>query len=131
MGVCILSLVISQTPLKLSNRDENSTCKEIADYCLRFNYHEKRTIYQSMPMFAYFIDRTPKDFPKGLHLITEENLLKSPVGSIIIWDSHYAANYGPVDYTWFEDRPDKFLAKIQTESPDKKVDFIIYERINQ
>lgn len=128
---CILSLIVAHQPLRLANRDENSTCKQIADWCMKFKYHETRGIYQSMPMFAYFYDRTPSQFPKGLHLITRESVERSPVGSIIIWDSHYAANYGPVNYTYFEDRPDKFLPKLQTYSPDSTVAFIIYERINQ
>lgn len=128
---CILSLIIAHQPLRLANRDENSTCKEIADWCKKFKYHETRSIYQSMPMFAYFYDRTPAQFPKGLQLITKESVERSPVGSIIIWDSHYAANYGPVNYTYFEERPEKFLPKLQTYSPDSTVAFIIYERINQ
>ncbi|MBK9271249.1 MAG: hypothetical protein IPM48_06600 [Saprospiraceae bacterium] len=130
-SLCVASLAISQKPLKLANRDENSTCKEIADWCVKFGYHDSRTIYQSMPMFTYFIDRTPAQFPKGLHLITEKNLENAPVGSVVIWDSHYAANYGPVAYTWFESRPEKYVPKFQAVSPDQRVDFLIFEKIKQ
>lgn len=127
----VFSIFVSAKSLRLENRDENTTCKVIVDWCKTYQYEKSRTIYQSLPMFAYFYDKTPKEFSKGLHLITKESLDNSPIGSIVIWDSHYAANFGKLDYKYFEERPDLFVPKIQTFSPDSNVVFLIYERINK
>ena len=57
-------------------------------------------------------------------------LEKSKVGSIVIWDSHFAQKFSKVEKKYFDERPNKYLLLDQKLSPDRRVEFYIYERIN-
>ncbi|HRI00385.1 MAG TPA: hypothetical protein PK006_04960 [Saprospiraceae bacterium] len=131
IALCIVHGLLFIRPIILENRDENSTCKEIAGWVLANKYHLQRPIYQNMAMFNYFMDMTEEDYPKGLKFITPQEMEKSPIGSIVIWDGHFAGKYSGVDYKYFEDRPELYLFLKQWNSPDGKFMFVAYERVNK
>ena len=130
IALCAVNVYLFTNPIQLANRDENSTCKEIVDWVNQNKYIHSRHIYQQLSMFTYFMDMTPSEFKYGLDNVTVPLMEQSKVGSIVIWDSHFAERYGGVNYKYFEDRPDKFLILKQWQSPDQKVVFAAFERIN-
>ena len=117
-------------PIKLIDSGENHTAKEIVDWVKKNNFQDTRTIYQNLPTFNYFFDRTPEDYKMGNFAMNEDVLEKSKVGSIVIWDSHFAQKFSKVEKKYFDERPNKYLLLDQKLSPDRRVEFYIYERIN-
>lgn len=133
-GIALFSLIGSYLffkPIKLIDSGENHTAKELVDWVKKYNYQDTRPIYQVLPTFNYFFDKTPEDYKFGMMNLIPSELDKSKVGSIIIWDSHFALKFGKVEKSYFDTRPDKYLQLDQKLSPDKRVEFYIYERINK
>lgn len=126
----IVSTFLFMKPIKLIDSGENHTAKEIVDWVKKNNFQDTRTIYQNLPTFNYFFDRTPEDYKMGNFAMNEDVLEKSKVGSIVIWDSHFAQKFSKVEKKYFDERPNKYLLLDQKLSPDRRVEFYIYERIN-
>lgn len=88
-GVLCFLLLITFKPLRMS--EEDITLKELAAW--HKDYEKQNGTKQLLlenQMFYYFSDKVAQDFtPKPLG-INEENINKSPKGSLIFWDSHYS-----------------------------------------
>lgn len=129
--LCFSSIYIFKQPIYLNAGDENTICKEIVDFCKKYNFINTRPIYQSLAMFNYFCDRTPSQYPKGINSISKDALDNSPPGSIIIWDTHFGRGYGAIELDYFETQLDKFMFVKQWITQDQRVEFRMFERINK
>lgn len=127
----IVAAILFIKPIKLVDSGENYTAKQIVEWVRERNYQNSRMIYQNLPTFNYFFDKTYSDYPMGCTSMTPAILDTSRVGSIVIWESHFAQKFGGVEKAYFDQRQDKYLALQQYRSPDNRVDFIIYERVNK
>jgi hypothetical protein len=59
----------------------------------------------------------------------DSSLNKAPVGSIIIWDSHYATKYGKVEISYFEKNFAKYKMLKQFRAEDNTFAAIVFEKI--
>lgn len=78
--------LVTEQPFPLD--DESREIKEVADWYMQQDFDD-RTLLCNHPLFFYYTDlsQTPPDgrFPK----LQPDILQEAPVGSIILWDSHY------------------------------------------
>ena len=126
--VCLLSMLIYIRPKELCC-DENFEQKKITDYVIN-NKLDQKPIIQNLALMDYFYGKNKWDYPAGcISMYGDSSLDKAKLGSIIIWDTHYATKYGKVEYTYFEKNFDKFKVLKEFRSEDNRFAALVLEKI--
>jgi hypothetical protein len=126
--LCILTVLVYIRPKELCC-DENFEQKKIVEY-IQENKLDAKPLYQNLALFNYFYDKNGWEFKNGnTGMQGDSTLDKAPIGSIIIWDSHYATKYGKVEIGYFEKNFSKYKMLKQFRAEDNTFAAIIFEKI--
>ncbi len=127
-GLCIVSMLIYIQPKELCC-DENFEQKKITEYVIA-NKLDKKLIYQNLALMDYFYGKNKWDYPGGcISMSGDSTLDQAKVGSIIIWDTHYATKYGKVEYKYFEKNFSKYKILKEFKSEDNRFAALVMEKI--
>lgn len=100
-GLCVLTMLIYIRPKELCC-DENYEQKKITDYVIE-NKLDKKPIMQSLALMNFFMGKNFWDYPAGCSpMYGDSTLEKAKVGTIVIWDTHYATKYGKVQVEYIQ-----------------------------
>jgi hypothetical protein len=100
-ALCLLTVLIYIRPKELCC-DENFEQKKISEYVIE-NKLDKKPIMQSLALMNFFVGRNNWDYPNGCtQMYGDSTLDRAKVGTIIIWDTHYATKYGKVQGAYIE-----------------------------
>ncbi|MFY8128467.1 MAG: hypothetical protein ACOVMM_08805 [Chitinophagaceae bacterium] len=128
--LCILTVLIYIRPKELCC-DENFEQKKIVEY-FQENKLDAKPIIQNLALFNYFYDKNSWEFKNGnTGMLGDSTLDKAPIGSIIIWDSHYATKYGKVEIGYFEKNLAKYKLLKQFRAEDNSFAAIVFEKIGR
>ena len=128
--LAILQMVLVIRPKELKD-DENAAQKEIVEWCKDQQLETKYPILSSLALFNYFYDKNPWEFPKGQEPVSAETINKAPVGTIIIWDTHYASKYGKVEIGFFNANPNKFKLLKELVSNNMDIQILVFQKMAQ
>jgi hypothetical protein len=116
--------------IKLSPEDK--TCQDVANW-----YKENEATYKGKPlynthiMFYYFSGKVEKQFtPEPITIADTATMEKAPVGSLVLWDSHYGyrPNYKRgVPYEYFA-QSGKYQTLQVFEAEDGRFAAVIFEK---
>ena len=126
-GLCLASMLIYVHPKALCC-DENFEQKKIAEYIVD-NKLDQKPILQSLALMDFFYGKNKWDYPAGCLPMSEDGINKAKVGSIVIWDSHYAPRFGKVEYEYFQKNAAKFRMIKDFRSSDNRFAAVIFEKI--
>ena len=127
-GLCLVSMLIYIQPKELCC-DENFEQKKITEYVIA-NKLDQKPIMQNLALMDYFYGKNKWDYPAGCTSMNGDSTLdKAKVGTIIIWDTHYATKYGKVEYQYFEKNFDKYKMLKEFKSEDNRFAALILEKI--
>ena len=100
-ALCLLTMLIYIRPKELCC-DENFEQKKITDYVIE-NKLDKKPIMQTLALMDFFYGKNKWDYPAGcISMYGDSTIDKAKVGTIIIWDTHYATKYGKVQGAYIE-----------------------------
>lgn len=129
--LCAFMALLSVKAIKLS--PEDNTCQDVAKW-FKSNPSvvEGKPLYNTHIMFYYFLGKVEKQMkPEPIAIADTATMEKAPVGSVVLWDSHYGyrPNYNRgVPYQYFVDtRKYKELQVFQ--SSDNNFAYVIFEKI--
>ena len=128
-ALSIITVLIYIRPKELCC-DENFEQKNIANYVSEQQL-DKKPIIQNLGLFDFFLNKNSWEFPAGnTPMDGDSSLDKAPVGSIVIWDTHYAKKYGHVEFSYFQRNSSKYKIIKQFKSDDNAFAAIIFEKIS-
>jgi hypothetical protein len=109
--------------------DENFEQKKIVEY-IQENKLDNKPLIQNLALFNYFYDKNAWEFKNGNAVMYgDSSLNKAPVGSIIIWDSHYATKYGKVELSYFQNNATKYRLVKEFKEQYPMFFAYVYEKI--
>ena len=126
----VLSMLIYIRPKELCC-DENFEQKKITDYILESNLI-KKPIIQNLALMDFFYGKNKWDYPAGcISMYGDSTLDKAKIGSIIIWDTHYATKYGKVEGAYIEKNINNGNLKMikQFRSEDNAFAAVVVEKV--
>lgn len=128
--LCAFMALVSVKAVALS--EEDKTCQNVAKW-----YQQNEAIVKGKPlynthiMFYYFMGKVEKQFaPEPIPIVDTATMEKAPVGSIVLWDSHYGyrANYKRgVPYEYFQ-QSGKYQELSVFQSADNRFATVIMEK---
>lgn len=125
--LCVCSMAFT-IRLKELCCDENFEQKKIVDFVKEQKLDDK-PIYQNLALFNYFYGKNAWDFKAGNYGISGDSTIQNaPVGSIIIWDSHYAVKYGKLQLDYFNKNIRNFKVLKQFVSGDNSFGAYVFEK---
>ncbi len=88
-GLCAFMALLAVKPIKLSPEDK--VCQQVADWYKQNSAElSGKPLYNTHIMFYYFLGKVEKQFQPEPQPITDTATMeKAPVGSLVLWDSHY------------------------------------------
>jgi Gpi18-like mannosyltransferase len=122
---CVFAIGVLYSPYALWYKipfqldDEETVIKKATDWLKQTSY-AKEKIYYIAPYVAVCMDIDPFDITQSGIIwdpISQYPMEKVPVGSVMIWDSHFGPNEGNVKLDTIYKRP--FLTFLNKFSPDK------------
>jgi hypothetical protein len=126
--LCILTVLVYIRPKELCC-DENFEQKKIVEY-IQENKLDNKPLIQNLALFNYFYDKNAWEFKNGnAGMYGDSSLNKAPVGSIIIWDSHYATKYGKVELSYFQNNATKYRLVKEFKEQYPMFFAYVYEKI--
>ncbi|MBS4043586.1 MAG: hypothetical protein KGZ59_07200 [Chitinophagaceae bacterium] len=127
-GLCVVSMFIYIQPKELCC-DENYEQKKITEYVIA-NKLDQKPIIQNLALMDYFYGKNKWDYPAGcISMSGDSTLDQAKVGTIVIWDTHYATKYGKVEYKYFEANAAKYKMLKDFKSEDNRFAAVILEKI--
>lgn len=112
---------------KLNN--ENCEQKKITDYVIA-NKLDQKPIMQNLALMNFFMNKNNWDYKNGCYQMYGDSTLdKAKVGTVIIWDTHYATKYGKVEYAYFQKNQQKYKLIKEFRSEDDRFAAIIVEKV--
>jgi len=128
--LCSFMALVNVKAIKLS--DEDKICQDVASW-----YKQNETTWKDKPlynthiMFYYFMGKVEKQFsPEPIVISDSATMEKAPVGSLVLWDSHYGyrQNYKRgVPYEYFANNG-KYQTLQVFQVPDGRFAYVIFEK---
>ncbi len=120
-------------PLKLSTED--MTVKRVVTWAKR-NHIEDNKVLVNHSLFQYYYGKDRYEFKNGGDMIDTTTVAQAPVGSLIIWDSHYSykpnRNKAHLNYDYYTAHPEAFQMLTQpVMSRDRRFGVMIFRKIGE
>ena len=128
--LCSFMALVNVKAIKLS--DEDKTCQDVARwYKDNAELVKDKPFYNTHIMFYYYMGKVEKQFkPEPIAIADTATMEKAPVGSIVLWDSHYGhrPNYKRgVPYEYFA-QSGKYKELQVFQANDQRFFYIIFEK---
>lgn len=132
-GLCAFMALLSVKPIKLSPEDK--VCQQMADlYRQNEGEWKGKPLYNTHIMFYYFLGKIENQIePKPVAINDTATMEKAPVGSLILWDSHYGyrPNYKRgVPYEYFA-QSGRYETLQVLEAEDQRFAYVVMRKIKQ
>jgi len=132
-GLCTFMALLAVKPIKLSPEDK--VCQQVADwYKQNASEFSGKPLYNTHIMFYYFSGKVEKQFqPEPSPISDTATMEKAPVGSLVLWDSHYGyrPNYKRgVPYEYFAQSGQYETMQI-LEAEDRSFAYVLMRKIRQ
>ena len=129
-GLCAFMALVNVKAIKLS--DEDKTCQQVADwYRQNAALVNNKPLYNTHIMFYYFSGKVEKQFrPEPITIADTATMEKAPVGSLVLWDSHYGyrPNYKRgVPYEYFA-QSGKYKELQVFQAADNRFAYVVMEK---
>jgi hypothetical protein len=131
LSICSIgfALIVVQ-PLRLSTED--TQIKEAAHWAQQ-NQIESQHVLVNHSVFFYFYGKSAGRFSNGSVSIDSQTIAQAPVGSYILWDSHYSYrpewNPKAVQYNYFLNKPAQFKLLKEFISVDRRFAMLCFQKI--
>jgi hypothetical protein len=130
----LLFVLFSVRPFKQS--PEDSAMEAITNSIIAKGYTDKKLpVYNTHILFKYFYDKKKHGMYDNQVYGDSLSLETAPVGSIIVWDSHYSyrpkLNKNSVNTSYFERRPRQYTLLQNRISTDQRFQVLVFEKIGK
>ena len=130
LGLGLLGLVLTGKRVKLTA--EELEVKKAATWAKR-ERAEGQPLIATHTLFFYFYGKPAPTVPGWSSRLNDSTLAAAPVGTRILWDSHYSYRpqlklAGQVDYAWFQQRRGEYAEVRQFIAPDQSFGLIVFEK---
>ena len=131
LSICSIgfALIVVQ-PLLLSAED--AQIKEVASWAQQ-NQVESQHVLVNHSVFFYFYGKSAGRFSNGSVSIDSQTVAQAPVGSYILWDTHYSYcpewNPKAVQYDFFLNKPAQFKLMKEFISVDRRFAMLCFQKI--
>ena len=131
--LCAFMALVNVKAIKLS--EEDKVCQEVATwYKSNSSLVSGKPLYNTHIMFYYFFGKVEKQFtPEPIAIADTATMEKAPIGSIVLWDSHYGyrPNYKRgVPYEYFV-QSGKYKELQVFQASDNRFAAVIFEKQRQ
>jgi hypothetical protein len=128
--LCGFMALLNVKAIKLSAEDK--VCQQVADwYKQNEGTWKGKPFYNTHIMFYYFMGKVEKQFqPEPVAIADTATMEKAPVGSLILWDSHYGyrPNYKRgVPYEYFQ-QSGKYEPIQVFEAEDQRFAYVLMQK---
>lgn len=129
--IAFLFVLFAVRPFKQT--PEDVTMEKVTNSIIAKKYTEQnRTIFVNHTLFKYFYEKKTNKLYKNQRYIDSLTLENVPVGSIIIWESHYGyrpkLNPNAVNVAYFQRRPALYTLLQNNISSDERFQVVVFEK---
>ncbi|MBS1647856.1 MAG: hypothetical protein JST67_10995 [Bacteroidetes bacterium] len=129
----VLFVLFSVRPFKQT--PEDVVMERASDLVLTKGYTDRGApIYVNHVLFKYFYDKKKNGVYKNQFFIDSLTMEKAPVGSVVIWESHYGyrpkLNKNAINTDYFERRPQQYSLLQSRISTDNRFQVVVLEKMN-
>jgi len=129
-SLALVSAFLQVKPMPISAED--AMVKKVAAWMEDTNALQ-RPILSNHTLLNYYLNRTRAEYPKGNTKITRKSVREAPVGTIIVWDSHYSyrpnLREGTLSYKYFTERENYFKPIRNFMTSNRRFGVLIFEKI--
>jgi hypothetical protein len=130
--VALLSVFASVRPFK--STPEDATMETITNSIIAKGYTDREMpVYTNHILFKYFYDKKKHNVYDKQVYSDSLSLQTAPVGSIILWESHYSyrpkLNKNTVTADYFQRRPNQYTLIQNRISTDQRFQALVFEKI--
>jgi hypothetical protein len=130
--IALLFALFSVRPFKQS--PEDNTMETITNSIIAKGYTDKgMPVYTNHILFKYFYDKKKHNVYDKQVYSDSLSLQTAPVGSIILWESHYGyrpkLNKNTVNADYFQRRPKQYTLLQNRISTDQRFQALVFEKI--
>jgi hypothetical protein len=132
--IALLFDVLAVRPFKQT--PEDLTMEKITNSLIAKQYtKQNRVIFVNHILFKYFYDKKEHDIYKNQRFIDSLTLETVPVGSIMVWESHYGyrpkLNPNAVTANYFARRPQQYTLLQNNISSDNRFQVVVFEKTGE
>jgi len=129
--VALLFIFAEVRPFKSTPEDQEM--ERVTSSLIVKKYTEQnRSIYVNHTLFKYFYDKKKTGVYKNQVYMDSLSLENAPVGSIMVWESHYSfrrkLNPNTVNADYFTRRPQMFTLQMSRISTDQRFQVLVFEK---
>ncbi len=129
--IALLFVVFAVRPFKQT--PEDVTMEKITSSIIAKKYTDQnRTIFVNHTLFKYFYEKKKHTIYKNQQFIDSLTLENVPIGSIIVWESHYCyrpkLNKNAVTAEYFQRRPAQYSLLQNNISSDQRFQVVVFEK---
>lgn len=130
--VALLFALVSVKPFKAT--PEDLTMEKITNSIINKRYTDNKVpVYVNHTLFKYFYDKKKKGIYGQQVYMDSLSLETAPIGSIIVWESHYGyrpkLNKNTVNVDYFQRRPKQYVLQQNHISTDQRFQAVIFEKV--
>jgi len=130
--ISLLFALIAVKPFKMT--PEDLTMEKITNSLISKKYTEtQRPIYVNHTLFKFFYDKKSRGVYKKQVYMDSLSLETAPIGSIMVWESHYGyrpkLNKNTVTTDYFARRPAQYVLQQNHISTDQRFQAVIFEKV--
>lgn len=129
--LALLFALVSVKQIPLS--PEDLIVKRMVRWAKKSNI-EQNYVLANHSLFLYYYGKDHFEFKNGAGRINKESILEAPIGTIILWDSHYSyrpnRNKKHVNYDYFSKKPETYKPLMQPQvSRDGRFAYMAFQKI--
>jgi hypothetical protein len=130
--IALLCVLFSVRPFKAT--PEDTVMETITNSIIAKGFTDKQTpIYTNHILFKYFYDKKKHNVYTKQVYSDSLSLQTAPVGSIVLWESHYGyrpkLNKNTVTADYFQRRPQQYTLLQSRISTDQRFQALVFEKI--
>lgn len=128
----LLFVLAAVRPFKFTPEDK--TMEVITNSLIAKKYTKNNTpIYVNHTLFKYFYDKSQRGIYNLQFYMDSLSLQTAPVGSIMVWESHYGyrprLNKNTVNLDYFTRRPQQYILQQSRVSDDQRFQVAVFEKM--
>ena len=132
--IAFLSVLFSVRPFK--STPEDAAMEQVTNAIIAKGYTDRgMSVYTNHILFKYFYDKKKHNVYDKQVYSDSLSLQTAPVGSVILWESHYGyrpkLNKNTVTADYFQRRPNQYNLIISRISTDQRFQALVFEKTAQ
>ena len=129
--IALLCVLFTVRPFKSS--PEDLAMEQVTNAIIAKGFTDKNLpVYTNHILFKYYYDRKKHSIYRKQVDTDSLTLQKAPVGSVILWESHYGyrpkLNKNAVNADYFQRRPQQYTLLLNRISTDQRFQALVFEK---